>query len=274
MKSSISYILAFFCIVVAYSCSKTEPMSLQTSSADNGIATILRTSLVGLYTFDGDVLDHSNYGNNIAFNSATATTGKDGLPNTAYAFDGKSSYMTIPNSTSLNGQHGITLAATIKVAGFYDGICHGNRIIMKGYRDQSQGTYFLGFDDAAYYNYQGCYMPVMEDKQTFYGNYGNTQYNSIGTRDSTIYVKKNRWYTIIYTVDTSRVGKLYINGELKATASNTSADFTPNSDDLFIGRAPYPSFPYWFDGVIDEIRIYNRAFELQTIHEISKQMQQ
>jgi hypothetical protein len=35
--------------------------------------------------------------------------------------------------------------------------------------------------------------------------------------------------------------------------------FTPNSNNLFIGRQENPAYPFLFNGVIDEIRIYNRA---------------
>ncbi len=35
--------------------------------------------------------------------------------------------------------------------------------------------------------------------------------------------------------------------------------FTANTNDLFIGRLDASQYPFWFNGVIDEIRIYERA---------------
>ncbi len=266
MKSISTNLFVLSVIILACSCNKTATTtnSLQSSSEEN---TIIKTSLVAWYTFDGDILDHSSYGNNVSFNSATPATGKDGSPNSAYYFDGSSGYMVVPNSASLNGQHGITLAATVNVAGFYRGQYHSNRILQKGFQDQSDGVYFLGFDDYLSGDNTGS---VADSLETFYGTYGDNQFNSIGVRDtsSADFIRKNRWYTIVYTVDTNKVGKLYINGELKGTDYNANSDFSPNTDDLIIGKTLNPQYPYWFHGVIDEIRIYNRAFDASEVGEI------
>jgi len=63
--------------------------------------------------------------------------------------------------------------------------------------------------------------------------------------------------------------KFYVNGVLISTATK-SVSLTPNSLDLFIGRNDDPTslFPYWLNGVIDEIRIYNRALPQQAITEL------
>lgn len=270
MKTNFKYLFFLLCAASFISCSKTGvTKSVQDSSADNSSTTILRTSLVAWYTFNGDDLDHSLYGNNVNFNSATAAPGRDGIPNTAYYFDGKTSYMNVPNSKTLNPGHGITLAALVKPTGFYKGQCHGNRIVMKGYRDQSNGVYFLGYDDALYYNYQGCNAPVMEEYENFNCAYGNNQYRSVGGVNTSDYIKKNRWYTVVLTVDTNKVAKLYVNGELKTTSANVNADFTANTDDLQIGRTLNVDYHYWFHGLIDEIRIYNRAYDPPAVEKIS-----
>ena len=256
---------------LAVSCSKTEiNSSTQSTSADNSLTSATRTSLVAWYTFNGDVLDHSIYGNNIDFNSATATAGKDGSPNSAYYFDGSSSYMTAPASTSLNNlSHGITMAVVINPLGFYHGQYHANRIIQKGYRDQSDGVYYLGFDDALSGDNSGN---VADSMESFYGVYGNTQFNAASARDTIDFIKKNRWYTVVCTVDTNKVARLYINGVLKNTNYTASTGFNPNADPLYIGRIQDDQFPYWFHGIIDEIRIYNRAYDASAVSEISKQM--
>src|SRR5947207_15595571 len=36
--------------------------------------------------------------------------------------------------------------------------------------------------------------------------------------------------------------------------------------DLFLGRLSDPQFPYWFNGVMDEVRIYNRALKQYEIN--------
>jgi len=47
--------------------------------------------------------------------------------------------------------------------------------------------------------------------------------------------------------------------------NSTPITFTPNSNDIFIGKHENPLFPYYFNGVIDEIRIYNKAITNQQI---------
>ena len=54
------------------------------------------------------------------------------------------------------------------------------------------------------------------------------------------------------------VAKIYLNGALLASYSK-SVSFTPNTQDLYIGETESSIFPYYFKGIIDEIRIYNKA---------------
>ncbi len=49
-----------------------------------------------------------------------------------------------------------------------------------------------------------------------------------------------------------------MNGVVVDGQSQTTT-FNSNADDLFIGKLNNPNYPYWFIGVIDEIRIYNKA---------------
>jgi hypothetical protein len=49
-----------------------------------------------------------------------------------------------------------------------------------------------------------------------------------------------------------------VNGVLVNT-SNGAANFTPNTQELYIGKHGDPQYPYWFTGVIDELRIYKKA---------------
>lgn len=65
------------------------------------------------------------------------------------------------------------------------------------------------------------------------------------------------WYTVIYTYENG-ISKLYVNGVLVNTL-NCTAVFTPNNQELYIGKHGDPAFPYNFKGVIDEIRIYKKA---------------
>lgn len=73
---------------------------------------------------------------------------------------------------------------------------------------------------------------------------------------------------VAFTYDGSEA-KLYVDGKLKQTVTST-VPFTPNTFDLLIGKAEHPQYPYWFNGVIDEIRIYKKALCHGEVHELSK----
>jgi len=249
------------------SCNKDATTQARTAAFNTDNANS-NSNLVAWYTFNGDTKDHSGNGNNVDFNNnATSTAGKDGLPNTAYLFDGTSSYMTVPNSASLNPSSAITIIVVVQPLGFYQGECHSNRVICKGYNDYDNGRYTIGYDDQPFWQYQGCDQQVKEGKETFYGAYGDGQATSAGVTDLAIHVKQGKWYTLAYTFD-GRRSRFYVNGMLQA-ASVISTTFTPNSNPLFIGRNQDPNFPYYFNGIIDEIRIYNTALSQNNIQQLN-----
>lgn len=223
-------------------------------STDNSVSI---ANLVAWYTFNGDTKDHSGNGNDVDFNTATPAPGKDGNPNTAYQFDGTGNYMTVPNSSSLNPSSAITVVAIVKPLGFYQGQCHSNRVVCKGFDDNDNGRYNIGYDDQPFWQYQGCDKEVKENKESFYASYGDGHGSAAGITDLAIHVKQGKWFTLAYTFDGKR-SKFYVNGMLQAS-SVKSTTYTPNSNPLFIGRNQDPSFPYYFNGIIDEIRIYNTA---------------
>lgn len=250
------------------SCKKSDVASnhLSQSTVEDVITDSVTDSsvnrgLVGWYTFNGDLLDHSGNSNNIVFCSATPTLGKAGAKKTAYKFDGINGYMQVNDSKSLNPEE-ISLYALIKPLGFYQGVCHSNRILCKGYDDNDWGRYLLGYDDQPYYGYLGCDQPVMEQYETFYSGYGDGSYAS-GALDRTQYVQKGEWYSIVYTYNGVN-SKLYINGVLvnKVTKQTT---FNRNTNPVFFGRNQDPNYPYYFKGIIDEIRIYRRAINAKEV---------
>lgn len=72
-----------------------------------------------------------------------------------------------------------------------------------------------------------------------------------------------QWYHVVAT-RSGKEGKLYIDGVLSGqkTADALSRD-VDNDDDMYIGKA-YPGSLYW-NGLIDEVRIYNRALSMDEV---------
>jgi hypothetical protein len=212
----------------------------------------LKDGLVAWYNFNnGGLKDSSGNNNDIIFNTAAKTTDRFGKANNAYSFNGSSSYMKANNSTSLNPQK-ISIMAIVKISGFYSGTCHANNILSKGTPDYVTGFYYLRFEDTD----NNCNTTDF-NKEVFRAGFGDN--NGTYARSDTNFVKTNQWYNVIYTYD-GVDSKLYINGVLK-DVKRQAAQTTGNSDELFIGRHKDNSnaFPYWFNGAIDEIRVYNKA---------------
>jgi hypothetical protein len=227
----------------------------------------ITSGLVAYYTFNGGSLnDGSVYQNNISFNNATPTADRNGKANNAFLFDGASNYMTVPNSPSLSPGN-ITLYAIIKINGFYTGAAHDNMILVKGHHDAA-GEYFMNFLD---WPNTGAQPDTVNEY--FDGAFGdnNSPGTGIGIGPQTVtdHLSAGVWYKLAFSYD-GLTAKLYINGVLKNTKTG-SVQMTPSSLDLYIGTNPEPPglYPFWFNGVIDEIRIYNRALPDEAIAQLS-----
>lgn len=213
----------------------------------------LNQGLVAYYPFTGNANDQSGNNNNPSFNNATLTSDRFGNPNSAYSFDGSGSYIQIPNSASLNLGNQISLCAWVKPEGYYSGTCHGNSILMKGDGDYLPGNYHLRFDDNGYTDGQNCVNPITDEAhENFYGV--NTGVPAGGYNP---FIQIGQWYSVVFTYD-GVTAKLYVNCELVITNQITTSSFS-NAYDLFLGRLNDPQYPYWLNGVLDEVRIYNRA---------------
>ncbi|QEC41358.1 LamG domain-containing protein [Pseudobacter ginsenosidimutans] len=219
----------------------------------------LKRGLIAYYNFNNGTLnDSSGKNNHIVFNNAVKTIDRMGRPNNAYLFNGTSSYMQVTNSESLNPGSEITMMAIMKVNGFYAGQCKSNQIFGKTsyYSDYVNGAYVMRFTPADFI----CSSPLDTENEVFnigYGDRDSYPEKSAGAISDTLKVKTDQWYTLIYTYKEG-VSKLYVNGKLIDERQHTAV-FTPNMNDLFIGKCEGSSYPFWFNGVIDEIRLYERA---------------
>jgi gliding motility-associated-like protein len=211
----------------------------------------LNLGLRAYYPFSGNASDASGNNNNPVFNNAVLTVDHWGTSNSAYHFDGLSNYMKILNSTSLNMTNKMSIAVWVKPMGFYNGTCHNNMLVAKGDVDFQTGNYSLRFTPNPL---GGCVSNPPFSQSVFYG------VNAIAT---TPFVQLNKWYSVVWTSD-GTTAKMYVDCELKASVPAGSNTFT-NTDDLFIGKFNNGSFPYWFNGDLDEVRIYNRELNIDEV---------
>lgn len=171
--------------------------------------------------------DSSGLANHGSFGSGVTWTAS-GKYNNALVFDGTAGVMTVLNSDSLNLSDGMTLEAW-----FYPTASH---------TDFRGGIVY----DYAYYLY-----PSSETYCGAGGILGGI--NPTGNACYSAALSINTWTHVAVTFDSSTL-ILYING---TPVTTQSAGLIPSTTgDLFIGSSPFDEF---FEGRIDEIRIYNYA---------------
>lgn len=217
--------------------------------------------------FNGNANDASGNNNNGTIYNAVLTQDQNGNPNSAYYFNGIDAHIDIPDNVTLNPVPGtgFSVCAKVKMLGFYNGFCYNNTILSKG-SDLASSSYQYysllttqtimddcNFQDTTHHNYRFDYNGN--------GNATATQLNALLSNPP--YVQTNQWDCLvgIFYGDTSY---MYVNGTLRYKLATI---FKPgNTSDLSIGYNNYNSFyPFWFKGVIDEVRIYNRALNMDEI---------
>jgi len=183
----------------------------------------------------------------------------DGRIGKAAYFDGVSSYITVPHDNQFN-LHVMTLSAWV-----YD--------------------YALSDSGASVILLKGKWSGGEEKRQySFFSSHANTQVAVFGILNydldweivkSQSYILLNQWVHIVVSYD-GQTQKVYINGELNKSRITSFSAFTPISpDDLTIGVGRTDSeFVHHKNGLIDALRIYNRALsksEIQQLYQMNNQ---
>ncbi|MBI2543065.1 MAG: PEGA domain-containing protein [Candidatus Aenigmarchaeota archaeon] len=151
-----------------------------------------------------------------------------GRVNNALNFDGINDHVSIPDSSALDIATSMTITAWIKASD-----CSGRKEIV-----QKNSAYGLKLENCKLVGYF----------------WGSSEPASAST------LQANTWYHIAYTYDgTSR--KYYINGQLDSSHSTTGSIPASNLN-LWIARGWSGAY---FNGIIDEVKIYNRALSATEI---------
>ena len=216
----------------------------------------LSNGLVAYYPFNGNANDESGNKNNPVFNNTSLVADRFGKKASAVYFNGKSNYIQIPHSSSFTSQE-YSLVAIIQPQGFYNGICYNNAIIDKGYIDYLPGCYSLRFS-AGEYAGGDCYVAAFNNE-----NFVGMSANIGGSSSKNLYIKLNTWYCVVFTYSRNS-SSMYVNGKLISN-TNPNGNVGKNRDDVFIGKKDNVQYPYWFKGVMDEIRFYNRILTSEEV---------
>jgi prepilin-type N-terminal cleavage/methylation domain-containing protein len=203
--------------------------------------------LVGWWKFNGDTNDSSGNGNNGTNLGATLAAGQNGLSNSAYSFDGVASQITVNNSASISPTAALSIVAWINPA--------SNAAIIKGIVSKdisgalTNPAYALQLSTSNILSY-------MTTSAT-----PTTQTISMASA-----IPTGNWTMLVGTFDGTTM-RTYTNGTLYAsTLSQTDIGVT--NAVLRIGQQKSGS-GRWFNGLIDDVRLYNRelpATEVQALY--------
>jgi hypothetical protein len=219
------------------------------SFAQNIPSYVPKNGLVGYWPFNGNANDESGNGNNGTVNEATLTLDRNGVANSAYSFDGISSYIEVASSSNLLVTSSYSLSAWVNVSSFNSGgFPYQPAIISK----IDGGDWYGGFELRA--------SGDVNNSVNYYattGNIGgqNTHLNKSGQ-------KTNVWNYLVITYNGSKV-KMYIDG-ICIDSINRTGNIQTSSLPLRFGRRG-GSYDSWYSGKIDDIAIYNRALSQEEI---------
>lgn len=200
----------------------------------------INDSLIAHYTFNGNAMDQSGNGYHAVVNGATLTADRFGNVNMAYDFDGIDDWINTKTSFDFEDRTVSVWVNADDMSGSTDST--ENVILDQNSSDLTYGMLKLKFRDndlmlrsggeAGFYTYSG---PSV-----------------------------NTWYHIVVTRSASTV-KYYLNNILLGSStSGTAGSVTAKNDTLVIGTGRYTTRQF-FDGTIDDLRIYNRVLSTQEI---------
>ena len=198
--------------------------------------------LVAYYPFIGNAYDESGNGNNGIVYGATVATDRFGSANSACSLNGTSNYIEIPNSSSLNfsSTQAFSCGGWIKL----NNSTAQQQFIGKDAYCQSLAFAIVCSD----YTYTGIHtVPVCWIKTSQFSIISNT------------------WYHLFITASNNNL-QYYINGQLVADITLTNVNVSWNYSDTnpidfgVWNQISGPKVSY-LNGIIDDIRIYNRVLK-------------
>ena len=208
--------------------------------------------LVAYYPFNGNAKDESDNGNDGTVNGATLTKDRFGKKNSAYDFDGLNDHILVEHSSQFT-----SIPITV-FAWLYPREYKYAEIITKLANCNNYGWAFKWRikKENLYFN--------------FYDTTGkNVQYRG-GHRLKYPIISLNKWILITVTYDGTN-GKAFLNGE-EIDNFSSAFEILNVQNYLAIGGnfiernvCGYPT--EFFNGIIDEVRIYNRALSSQEIQQ-------
>ena len=211
-------------------------------------AAIPSNGLVAEWTFDGNANDTSGNANNGTVNGATLTTDRFGNANSAYSFDGVDDHIVVPEDNSLDFSNDLTITAWIK-----SNNTSGARAIVTKWNDNT-GEWSYIFKD---HNFNDRLRMTLS----------SGAWPGFADLPSTSSIPLGQWTFVATTYDSS-ILKLYFNGVEDADLPVSGTINNSNTELLIGGTFSLGIIRELFDGVLDNIRMYNRVLSNSELQEL------
>jgi len=211
--------------------------------AGDTVPTVSVPTPVAKYEFDNSADDAFGNYNGDLLGCPLFTTGKIGQ---AISLDGSHDYAQIPHASALNPSTAMTISAWVKMDTLDTNTSFGDTILMKGDWNFSN-SYFLVF----YQNSLRCGMGRAWNATL---TYASSNFNP------------NQWYHIACRASSSGHA-IFVNG-VSVASNTTTAQAITNTNSLIIG-ANVSTTVGQFDGLIDDVRIYNTSLSNSDIQALA-----
>jgi hypothetical protein len=229
----------------------TPQQTLKYSTYTNGASSVpldITNGLVGWWKLNGNANDSAGTGNGTVVGAAL-TMGQNGISNTAYNFNGTSNEISMPDTAALSPTSLITVTAWARTETVPPNV-YG--IVSK---DVSVGIgnppYDLEFVTG------GAPLFRVVNPSNVAGN----------VTCAGVTAAINTWYFLAGTYDGTTV-RMYVNGTACSNTASLTGGIADTTGLLRIGQQKNGN-NRWFDGDIDDVRVYNRVLtptEIQTIY--------
>lgn len=207
--------------------------------------------LIAYYPFNGNADDESGHGHDgVVLGGVAYQT--NGVVGRAVVFDGSTAKIQIPHADDLNLGGPFSITCWMKSSGSNP----NGALLAKIQSFTPRNGYLLAVNPDL--NPDSIRMIINKDWPTVHG-----------IASSTKNVLDANWHHVTATYD-EEILTLYIDGRIEMQTAYTNG-LTPNTLPLYLGWDPYGSDRY-FNGQLDEVRIYNRALSEPEINELYREV--
>lgn len=205
----------------------------------------LSTGLVAYYPFNGNANDASGNGNNGVVQNSILTADRLGVLNSAYRFNGTNAQITVSDNLALRG---LTSSYTLTLWANFSSLPNRDMCFLA----KSFGA--GGHNKWLFWRHVNSPLGV------------GLHLNASASYCTNYPLVANRWYMLTF-VSSGTTYRIAVNDDVGPALAGSLTLPNTSGVALSIG-GPEPSGDQWFNGLLDDVRIYNRALSSAEVQEL------